>query len=240
MKNLNMIGGLASIVVSAIFSSPAVIAAVANDECEDAEPITGQGVFLFDNAVATMDGTVTGLCVDEYWTPGPHVLHDVWFCWTSPFTGSVSIDTCGRTTVDTRIAVYDGCDSCPPVFARELACSDDHCATQSRVSFDAVADQDYLIRLGTTDDDDLGGGSGTFAIDYGVPLVWADVQASCGELLDVGQPPDHWNVLTSDRANLIVADNFVPAVSGDIDQLCWWGTYLQDLGFYHSSCSSFS
>ena len=158
MKKLFEIAGTTSIVVGAIFLALVAKASIANDECKDAEPITGQGVFEFDNTVATMDGAVTGLCIDEYWTPGPRVAHDVWFCWTSPFTGSVSIDTCGRTTVDTRIAVYSGCDPCPPNFSRELACSDDYCSTQSRASFHAVADQEYLIRLGTTDDDDVGGG----------------------------------------------------------------------------------
>ena len=61
--------------------------AAPNDACVDAVPIIGEGLFAFDNASAT--------------PAFREISHDVWFCWTSPCDGEVTIDTCGSTTVDT-------------------------------------------------------------------------------------------------------------------------------------------
>lgn len=40
------------------------------------------------------------------------------------------------------------------------------------------------------------------------------------------QQRDHWNALASDGVEHTVADNFSPQATGSIDQVCWWGTYL--------------
>jgi len=123
----------------------------ANDDCVNAEPISDVGVFAFDNRLAVVDGPSHTACL---YASATQVDHDVWFCWTAPHTvcpGGYIVETCSRTAVDTRLAVYDGC-VCPPSDAALLECSDDDCGSegyQTRVSIAAVGGQQYLIRVGT-------------------------------------------------------------------------------------------
>lgn len=213
-----MISKLLSRIPVLLFVISITEAAPPNDTCENPLPIEGQGAFAFDNTEATYEGFLPS---------------DVWYCWTSPFTGTVSIDTCSGTTVDTFLRVYKDC-SCPPAGAR-LIDSDDSCATQSRGSFAARAGQEYLVEIGTKFDFVLGG-PGTLYIDYGPDQQWPDLPVAChydpnfGVTLSMCQPHDRWDVTTSDRDTAIVADNFAPAADGEISELCWWGTYLNDLG----------
>lgn len=114
------------------------------DACADADARAGEGLFAFDNSNATTDGSPHFGCIQF----GEDSLsNDVWSCWTSPCSGSVFVDACDLTFVDTKIAVYDGCE-CPGTDLSLLACNDDRCGTQSLVSFDAVEGQSYLIRVG--------------------------------------------------------------------------------------------
>ncbi len=188
-------------------------AAPPNDTCEYPAPIEGQGVFAFDNTDATYEGFLPS---------------DVWYCWTSPFTGTVSIDTCSGTTVDTYLTVHEGC-GCPRRYDDGVVLSDDSCVTQSRGSFDALAGQEYLLEIGTKFGA-VRGGPGSIFIDYGPALSWSEAPVSCTVSRETCQPPDRWHVSTSDRLGAVTADNFVPAVAGSVTQLCWWGTYVNDLG----------
>jgi hypothetical protein len=134
------------------------------DECASAEAISGVGTFAFDNSAATMDGLLDVLC-ESHGTQD--IDHDVWYCWTSPCDGTVTIETCDLTTVDTKIAVYDGCGC--PTGGGILACSDDDCGLQTRVQFSAVTGQTYLIRVGTYPDSPGDGGVGSISITCGPP-----------------------------------------------------------------------
>lgn len=128
-----------------------------NDDCVNAQPISGEGTFLFDNAGATTDGAGDALCAAS----GTNQIdQDVWFCWTATSSSDVEIGTCGFSSVDTRIAVYDGC-GCPSA-GGILVCNDDACGLQSRVLLGAMAGQQYLIRLGSTPG--TPGGAGELAI----------------------------------------------------------------------------
>ncbi|MFM7261166.1 MAG: hypothetical protein ACKO3W_11235 [bacterium] len=74
-------------------------------------------------------------------------VRDVWFKWTATTDGPVVLETCG-SWFDTVLAVYSG--TCAvPVF---VTCNDDGnlCVgvNASRVTFDAVCDTNYLIRVG--------------------------------------------------------------------------------------------
>lgn len=129
-----------------------------NDDCAAAEPITDEGLFAFDNAAATEDGPAHADC--EF-VGQQQIDHDVWFCWTASCTALVQLQTCGLTTVDTKIAVYDGCE-CPPTDENLLACNDDYCSLQSGLEFTAYEGQEYLIRVGTYPGAD--GGTGFFFI----------------------------------------------------------------------------
>lgn len=137
-----------------------IVATPPNDECKNAIPISGEGVFSFDSTGATASPPPHGnYCEHGNAYLGPEFAADVWFCWTAECTGDVTVDTCGQTTVDTRLAVYDEC-VCPPDALE--GCDDDGCLFQSRVSLIAVSGQSYIIRIGTQPG--LTGGTGTFRI----------------------------------------------------------------------------
>ena len=82
-----------------------------------------------------------------------------WCNWIASCDGEVTIQTCGGTAVDTKLAVYDGagCPATPP-----LACNDDTCGLQSLVTFTATAGAVYRIRIGTFPG--AAGGTGAFSI----------------------------------------------------------------------------
>jgi len=114
------------------------------DACAFADPIDGAGIFRFDNSIATLDGPPHTACVN---VGEDNIDRDVWGCWVSPCTAKVFAQTCGLTTVDTKIAVYDGC-TCPVGDGNLLTCNDDQCDVQTIATFDAQAGASYLIRLG--------------------------------------------------------------------------------------------
>lgn len=137
-----------------------------NDNCDSAVDISGTGDFPFDNTTANADGPAHADCSTGR---QPRVDHDVWYCWTAPCTDRVFLSTCGRTAVDTKVAVYRGCD-CPADEGSLAACSDDGCATssdtQSTAMFDAVQGQQYLVRIGTFQGAE--GGIGQFNLSCGL------------------------------------------------------------------------
>ncbi len=122
-----------------------------NNSCGSATPINGLGTFLFDNNGATIDGPAD--------CNGAPVRRDIWYLWTAPATDGYEVTTCGGTTLETRIAVYDGFDC---VNYPQIGCAASTCQGQSSVAFNAVGGQQYLIRLGSRT---VGSsGSGTFDI----------------------------------------------------------------------------
>lgn len=146
------------------------IAPSPNDHCVDATGITGEGNFSFDTSVATTDGPPHETCGEG--DEEQQIFGEVWHCWTASCTDTVYVRTCGLTEVDTRIAVYEGCETCPPVGDDLLSCNDDFCgfehqAAQSQVSFGAVAGQDYLVRTGTPFGAE--GGPGMLNVVCGLP-----------------------------------------------------------------------
>ncbi|MDO8632652.1 MAG: hypothetical protein Q7R41_19385, partial [Phycisphaerales bacterium] len=187
-----------------------------NDFCANATPISGEGIFAFENSTATMDGPAHNAC--NFFTQ-TQIDHDVWFCWTAPAeacAGSYVVETCGRTVVDTKIAVYSGC-TCPPTESNLFACRDDDCDVQTRATFTAVPGQSYLIRMGTFPG--KSGGTGDFSITCTGSTLCTEPANHC-------QGADQLDALTSSRTSYRAADGFTPAESGTIDSVCWWGTYL--------------
>jgi len=112
------------------------------DLCFNAHLIEGEGTYRFNNVNATQDGFSDCLAGGQ-----TAIDKDVWFCWTANCTGTVTFETCGLTSVDTKIAVYDGC-TCPATTL--LACDDDTCGLQSSITFAAVDNASYLLRIGTS------------------------------------------------------------------------------------------
>jgi hypothetical protein len=117
---------------------------LSNDDCADATEIRGGGIFPFDNRGATTDGPPHDSCT---FFGQNQFDRDLWYCWTAPCDGGVVFETCGMTIIDTKLAVYDSC-TCPTGDESLIACNEDACDLQSSILFEAVAGQQYLLRLG--------------------------------------------------------------------------------------------
>ncbi|MFT5048993.1 MAG: hypothetical protein ACI8QZ_000382 [Chlamydiales bacterium] len=204
------------------FVAVTLCATIANaqgsDDCATAQSIVGLGVFPFDNNTATPDGPAD--------CNGQTVRKDVWFDWIAPSTGDFKVKTCNLTTLDTRVAVYDGV-TCPPTLL--LVCAHGGCINQTIVDFPAVNGQHYLIRVGSRMVGD--GGSGSFRIvENPCGLIPDDAFednddcASAIPMVDGSYPglyvdktdPDWWSFDLDPGANLNVDILFTHA-TGDID-----------------------
>jgi hypothetical protein len=118
-----------------------------NNLCVAAAPI-GLGTTNFTTVGASTDGPVEAAC---NFSSDSQVSQDVWYRHTAAATGSITASTCASTTWDTKLAVY-GTGTCPGATPNTaIACSDDECGPsnmQSTVTFDVVAGQQYLLRVG--------------------------------------------------------------------------------------------
>jgi hypothetical protein len=116
-----------------------------SNNCSSPEAISGIGVFAYDTTSATTgsQGQSEGLCSGF---GGSGISFDVWFEWTSTFSGTAEMSTCGLTTDDTKIAIYAG-SSCPSA-GSALACNDDACVVQSSASFPVSSGNTYMLQLG--------------------------------------------------------------------------------------------
>ncbi|MDO8631978.1 MAG: hypothetical protein Q7R41_15945 [Phycisphaerales bacterium] len=182
-----------------------------NDRCADATPISGEGTFAFENTYATPEEPFD-MC---HFTGTDPPTHDVWYCWTSPCDGPVTVETCGGTTVDTQLAVYDGC-ACDNLL---MQCNNDACGYQSRVSFTAVKGQSYGIQIGTLID--LGGGSGEFRI----ACEPAPPPAPCAQFATAEcSSRSYDDALNSTRGQFVIAENLSVEEANSFYRICWWGT----------------
>lgn len=114
-----------------------------NDSCATPTAIS-DGTINFTTSDATTDGPDEPNRCDFF--DYSHVENDIWFCYTATCTGTTVASLCG-SSFDTKLAVYMGCD-CPAEDA--MQCSDDTCGlgAESRVTFQATAGDEYLIRIG--------------------------------------------------------------------------------------------
>jgi hypothetical protein len=112
-----------------------------NNDCADATPIL-DGTTPFSTEWATTDGPAEPGC--SFCCADDQIHKDIWFRYTATCTGTVRVDTCG-SLYDTKLGVYT---SCPAGSGSVLACNDDSCGLQSRVSFAAISGHSYLIRVG--------------------------------------------------------------------------------------------
>jgi hypothetical protein len=136
-----------------------------NDDCSAPTVITGLGVFPFDttNATTGCEGQSEVLC-SSYSTTA--LDHDVWFQWVAPASGFAVCDTCGLTSVDTKIAAYQG-SGCPSP-GSALACADNSCpGHQAALAWGCVAGATYMIQVGTASG--AAGGPGSFSLNVVPP-----------------------------------------------------------------------
>jgi hypothetical protein len=138
--------------------------ASANNACSSPVTVADGGVYTAITCAATTDGPSTGTC-------GPSIGKDLWYRFTPPAAGTLTLDTCG-STFDTMIAVYPGA-SCPGSIPGETACNDDAgltgpCpgTTRSYLSIGLASGIPYMIRVGGWN-----GASGdlTLHVDFTVP-----------------------------------------------------------------------
>jgi len=101
--------------ISACMTLTVAAQAQGSDDCSTAAAISGTGTFAVNTTAATDSAQQPNTCV---------LIHrDVWFAWTAAATQSMSLSTCGGTTVDTVESVYAG--STCPVSGSQIACNDD-------------------------------------------------------------------------------------------------------------------
>ncbi|MDA1264725.1 MAG: PPC domain-containing protein [Planctomycetota bacterium] len=132
-----------------------VASAQGADDCSNAQVIAGLGPHLYDNTAATKDGPND--CAGE------PARKDVWFKWTAPATGGYLLDTCGMSSFETRIMIYD--DQPCPVSSSPIACAASGCnGLGTRFSFPTAAGQNYLIRVGAKAFNSSG--TGAFALSF--------------------------------------------------------------------------
>ncbi len=113
-----------------------------NDSCVNAIAVAN-GTFGFDSTGATTDGpTEPTLCTFFSYTD---VGSDIWYCYTAPLTGDVTVSLCG-SGYDTKLAVYAGCGCPAPDSA--IFCNDDSCGLQSELTFAAQSGDTFMIRIG--------------------------------------------------------------------------------------------
>src|SRR5439155_14647612 len=97
----------------------------ANDNCSTATNVVGNGPFNFDNTFATTgtQGQSESAC---NFTGGTAIPRDIWYTWTATSTSNfMSVTTCSTTTINSKIAVYNGA-GCPS--SSSIGCNDDSCA----------------------------------------------------------------------------------------------------------------
>lgn len=115
-----------------------------NDNCASPTIISGNGTFNFNNtqAAAGTQGQNNAAC-NFYTLTG--IDNDVWFRWTAPSSGVATVSLCSSTSMDSKIAAYVGA-GCPA--GAPLACNDDLCGYQSRISFSCTGGSVYTIQIG--------------------------------------------------------------------------------------------
>lgn len=182
------------------------------DDCVNATLISGAGLFAFDNSVANTDGPAEPSCGAGI---NGQIQRDVWWRWSASSTGPVILTTNGLTAVQTRIAVYEPGAACPPGASSKISTSiSGACSGASDQMFNAVAGQEYLIRLGAAPN--AVGGSGHLRITLSNPFL-------C--VLDVCQNLMVAPAYYSNPIDYRVAEDWVAPTTGAISSICFWGAY---------------
>lgn len=133
------------------------VAPVENDLCDDCTPIS-EGVYAGSSLNAT--GTQNSSCstADDY---------DVWYCYTASTSGTARVALCG-SSFNTTLAVYDAC------LGNELACNDNSticgtASTQSSLTWSAVENSTYLIRIAGSAGGFVGPTAGAYTLTVSNP-----------------------------------------------------------------------
>ena len=120
MKRILPLCSPAALAVAAALTLTTAVDAQGSDSCATPTVASGGTTFAFNNSTATTgsEGQTNSSC-NQFGSTA--VQRDVWFTWVGPTTGTYTFATCGGTSVDTKIAVYDG-NACPTATA--LSCNE--------------------------------------------------------------------------------------------------------------------
>ena len=119
----------------------------ANDECDGAIALV-DGLNDFSNIDASDSSYGVPLTCSQ--SNGPTLEADVWFTYTVPCTGFVTMSTCGLTDYDDRFVVYyPDASGCPNGDSTVYSCADDTCDLSSSVTFLGLEGQQFPIRIGS-------------------------------------------------------------------------------------------
>ncbi len=140
-----------------------------NNNCNNAKPIGNVTGLAFDTGNATYDGP--GHCMTS---------PNIWYIYIATCSGEAAVSLCG-SSYDTKLAVYNG-GGCNPSLSRLIECNDDSCGTQSEVTFEVIAGQQYLIEVGGFSDN-TGEGLISVSCEGTAPI----------EESDLGDAPDSTN-----------------------------------------------
>lgn len=184
------------------------------DNCANAPSITGFGNFAFDNTFANTDGQPHGLCSKD---GGSQIIRDLWWRWTSPVSGPVTISTCGLTDVDTEIAIYAPNAVCAPGDEALIFCDDQNCSNQTEITFLATVGQQYIFRIGSFDA--FGGADGGPG-EFNISGQLSPCEPAICQPFDTGISDG----IRSD-ANFAVADDFVAPINSLLTFVCVKGDY---------------
>ena len=120
-----------------------------NDECTTALPLTSAAT-PFDTTMATSSL--------EPWSCGfVSTAPDIWFTYVAVAPFPVTFETCGAN-YDSMLQVFSG--NCGALV--DVACNDDACSLQSRVTFTPTFGATYYVRVGGYG---AASGQGTLAVD---------------------------------------------------------------------------
>ncbi|MBK7874440.1 MAG: lamin tail domain-containing protein [Planctomycetes bacterium] len=177
---LRSIASFGVLAVAAIAMTSSTTRAQGSDDCATAQNIGNTfASFAYDTAVATTgtQGQAEAICL---FFGSTAIDQDVWYTWTAPSSGSVTLTICGGVLTgsgDTKVAVYDGA-TCPGAAA--IACNDDSCGLTSQLSFTAVSGNSYTIQLGAFPGEP--GGTGNFTLS-GPPVPPANDDCAAAEAI---------------------------------------------------------
>jgi len=175
MKNFSGTSLLVTAVLTAGFTTTAM--AQVNDECSGAVTLVSGIGTAFDTTAATTSPQPVSdaTCASTFLNWGT-ANKDVWFRWTAPSGGNITVSTCSTGSFDTSMVIYSGAD-CTAL--TQVACNGDGTGQTgcqdfySRIAnFSVTGGTTYFIRVGGYDDPDA-----TIPAESGVGQVTLTFQA---------------------------------------------------------------
>ncbi len=159
----------------------ATVACAPNDSCQTPVSLgSSTGTFNYNNANATTgtEGQGNALCL---FFNTSAITKDLWYSWTAPANGTLTVSTCGISTQDTKLAIYSGA-GCPSAAA--LACSDDDCGATvftSSADLAVTSGTTYTIQIGIFPN--TASGNSSFSVAFNGGPCTNNVTSYCTSLV---------------------------------------------------------